>query len=60
MYYVLYDYFDNIVGYFDTLFELSIKLDLDIYELTRKFRNTSKNYIPLIYNHKKYRLYVFD
>ena len=60
MYYVLYDYSDNIVGYFDNLLELSVKLHLDLYELKRKFRNTSNNFIGLIYDKKKYRLYSFS
>lgn len=60
LYYVLYDYSDNIVGYFDTLIEFTVKLHLDIYEVKRKFRNTSNNFIGLIHENKKYRLYVFD
>lgn len=59
-YFVLYDLEDNIIGYFDTLLELSVKLHLDIYELRRKFRNTSNNFVNLIYNKKKYRLYSFN
>ena len=58
-YYVLYDVNDNVICYFDTLLEFSVKFGYPIKELNRKYRK-SINFINLHINNNSYRLYVFE
>ena len=58
-YYVLYDLNDNVVCYFDSLFEFSGKFGYPIKELNRKYRNSLNNTINLVIDNICYKLFCF-
>ena len=58
-YYILYDLNDNIICYFDNLFEISKKFGYPIKELNRKYRKSLDNSINLVLENVYYKLFCF-
>ncbi len=60
-YYVLYDFEDRPILYFETLREFSKKLSYNFDYLRQKFcKNKSNNYIDLLIQGYNYKLYRFQ
>ncbi len=59
-YFLLYDFDDNIISYFNDIKEFSIKYNYEIKELNRKFKNSLFDYIILYLDNHTYKLYKFS
>lgn len=58
-YYVIYDLNDNVVAYCDDIVELINFTKLRLKDIHYKFRKNSFNYVFIIINKKKYKIYKF-
>lgn len=58
-YFVLYDMNDFIVSYFDNFNELSKILNYRLCDLVHEFNRHKSNFIVIIINNNKYKLFTF-
>lgn len=56
----MYDLDDNLICYLDSINELFYKYHYQPREITRKFKNSLNNYINLVIDNKKFKLYKFS
>ena len=59
-YYILYDDYDNLITYYNTLIEFCITFNYSCTEIRRKFRNSSTNFINVDIDKRRYKLYIFN
>ena len=58
-FFLLYDFDDNFICYFDCFDELYRVLKKKIQNLVQLFNETNDNYICVVISHSKYKLYTF-
>lgn len=58
-FFVLYDFNDNIVSYFDNFEDLSRILSYRLCDLVHEFNRKKKDVITIIIGNKKYKLATF-
>ena len=58
-YFVLYDFNDEVVSYFDIFKELSNHLKQRLYDLVYEYNRNNTNIITIIIDNKKYKLATY-
>ena len=57
--FVLYDLKDNLICYFNNIWELISCCKKPVYKLTQLFNLSDSNYITIVIDKIKYKLYLF-